>query len=303
MRSRNVVMALSVAATFCAGGAGAAQAATVTCGQTITQNTTLTSDVGPCPGPGIIIGASNVTLDLGGHTVSGRGTSNGIFVIPSGSRIRNGAVVGFSTGVQTLNSDHVIERLRVRGNARGIVAANGTNVRITDNIVSANTLVGISIGGINTSTIDRNVVSANGGPGIQVSAGGNFSTSNNVIRENTIIDNRGDGVLLGLFVVFQTIEDNTIYRNGGNGIRVRVSSGDQCCALIQRNRIVSNGANGILIDANFPLQAPPNNLNNRILANTAVSNRLFDLADMNPGCRGNTWSGNVFRTRNQTCIR
>src|SRR5436309_2045718 len=47
----------------------AAGASTALCGATITVTTTLTEDVGPCPSDGITIGASNVTLNLGGHTV------------------------------------------------------------------------------------------------------------------------------------------------------------------------------------------------------------------------------------------
>ncbi|HEV2810870.1 MAG TPA: hypothetical protein VGV93_10810, partial [Acidimicrobiales bacterium] len=41
------------------------------CGDVITQTTTLTADVGPCPGNGIIIGADNIMLNLNGHTISG----------------------------------------------------------------------------------------------------------------------------------------------------------------------------------------------------------------------------------------
>ena len=42
------------------------------CGDTITQDTTLDSDLLDCPGPAIIVGADGITIDLGGHTVSGQ---------------------------------------------------------------------------------------------------------------------------------------------------------------------------------------------------------------------------------------
>ncbi len=32
----------------------------------ITANVTLDADVGPCTGPGLIVGADNITLNLGG---------------------------------------------------------------------------------------------------------------------------------------------------------------------------------------------------------------------------------------------
>ena len=45
----------------------------VNCGDTITEDTTLDQDLACPPGTGsaIVIGASNITLDLGGHTLSG----------------------------------------------------------------------------------------------------------------------------------------------------------------------------------------------------------------------------------------
>jgi hypothetical protein len=45
----------------------------VTCGDVITTDTTLDSDLLDCPGHGIVIGAPGITLDLNGHTVDGDG--------------------------------------------------------------------------------------------------------------------------------------------------------------------------------------------------------------------------------------
>ena len=41
----------------------------VSCGDVITQDTTLDSDLVNCPGDGVVIGASNITLDLAGLTL------------------------------------------------------------------------------------------------------------------------------------------------------------------------------------------------------------------------------------------
>ena len=46
----------------------------MSCGDTITTDTTLDSDLVDCPTNGIVIGADNVTLDLNGHTIDGDGT-------------------------------------------------------------------------------------------------------------------------------------------------------------------------------------------------------------------------------------
>ena len=54
--------------------ASQASASPVSCGDTITTDTTLDSDLIDCPNNGIIIGADDVTLDLNGHTIDGDGT-------------------------------------------------------------------------------------------------------------------------------------------------------------------------------------------------------------------------------------
>ena len=43
------------------------------CGDTITADTTLDSDLVDCPNNGIVIGADDITLDLNGHRIDGDG--------------------------------------------------------------------------------------------------------------------------------------------------------------------------------------------------------------------------------------
>jgi hypothetical protein len=43
----------------------------VSCGDTITADTTLDTDLVDCPNNGIVIGADDITLDLNGHTIDG----------------------------------------------------------------------------------------------------------------------------------------------------------------------------------------------------------------------------------------
>src|SRR6266540_870803 len=92
-------------------GAAPALATQVSCGQVITQDTKLDNDLLDCPGDGIVIGADNITLDLGGHTVDGLSCTDfqpetcvhqdGID--DSGGydnvRIRNGTITTFENGV------------------------------------------------------------------------------------------------------------------------------------------------------------------------------------------------------------
>src|SRR5436190_4026150 len=67
------ILALAVAGVMAFSGSPA-HAANVSCGDTITTDTTLHHDLVNCPNNGIIIGADNVTLNLNGHTIDGDGT-------------------------------------------------------------------------------------------------------------------------------------------------------------------------------------------------------------------------------------
>jgi hypothetical protein len=79
----------------------------VQCGDVITQDTTLDSDLIGCPGDGIVIGGSDITLDLGGHTVEGNAigvdSDSRLMTIAHNLGVRNGdlgieAVAGVSDG-------------------------------------------------------------------------------------------------------------------------------------------------------------------------------------------------------------
>ncbi|MGC5221196.1 right-handed parallel beta-helix repeat-containing protein [Micromonospora sp. DT81.3] len=83
---------------------GSAQAAepVATCGSTITTDVTLTADLFCPSGDGLILG-SNVTLDLGGHSLIGSGSGVGVqtsFPSEGGNTIRNGTIENWATGVQ-----------------------------------------------------------------------------------------------------------------------------------------------------------------------------------------------------------
>src|SRR3954469_10675609 len=65
-----VIVALALAGAM-ALGSDRALASQVSCGDTITADTTLHRDLVNCPNNGIIIGADNLTLDLNGHTIDG----------------------------------------------------------------------------------------------------------------------------------------------------------------------------------------------------------------------------------------
>jgi parallel beta-helix repeat protein len=67
-------MALAVLGLMVLGGDRALAASQVRCGETITTDTTLHSDLLNCPNHGIVIGADGITLNLNGHLIDGDGT-------------------------------------------------------------------------------------------------------------------------------------------------------------------------------------------------------------------------------------
>ncbi|MDQ6726641.1 MAG: right-handed parallel beta-helix repeat-containing protein, partial [Actinomycetota bacterium] len=143
-------------------------------GSEISADTTLDRDLVRDGGPALVIVADGVTLDLGGHTVSGppdvRGRGPGILLRGvSGATVRNGTVQRFDAGVAVQGGGgNVIEGLVVENNlgsndgdfGDGIVVNNSTGNRIQDNVLRSNgPFSGISLGpGASDNEILRNTV-------------------------------------------------------------------------------------------------------------------------------------------------
>jgi parallel beta-helix repeat protein len=80
----------------------------VGCGDTISEDTLLTFDIGsssePCPGDGLIIAADGITLDCRGHAIHGGGSGGGVIIDSrSGVTIKNCFVTGFMNGFDATN--------------------------------------------------------------------------------------------------------------------------------------------------------------------------------------------------------
>ena len=111
--------ATAVVAAFMTLGVTQALATTVACGQVITQDTHVSNDLLNCPGDGLVIGAPNIKLDLGGHLIDGDGintaTDDGIDNTGgfNNVRIEHGTIQQFSQGVHlTSASRNKVKKLR-----------------------------------------------------------------------------------------------------------------------------------------------------------------------------------------------
>jgi hypothetical protein len=146
--------------------AGQALANHVQCGDVITQNTTLDSDV-VCEGEtygvtAITIAADNVTLDLNGYTVRGAysfedATSNGVATDAprTGLAVVHGTIIGFTRGVALEVSNSVVRNLILDDGSTG-VDVRGDNNTLTRNRSHNGGFAGIIVRG-DGSVLDRNV--------------------------------------------------------------------------------------------------------------------------------------------------
>ena len=248
---------LAVAAVAGAGIAAAVLAAPasahhVQCGDVITRDTTLDSDLVNCPGNGLEIAASGVTLDLGGHVVDGDGQGLDSGIRSHGNEgvvIRNGTVREFAVGVSigqapqrgAFSTTHRVYGLTVIDNHTGISLAGGNDSVVERNVAAGNR-VGIAVHESFRNLVEKNAASRNG-TGIAVTGG-----SDNTVRQNRASYNERHGIELSATFTPQTgnvLERNVAEHNGMDGIFVFTRGSGN---VLERNRTDSNGDDGI--DAN-----------------------------------------------------
>jgi nitrous oxidase accessory protein NosD len=255
----------------------------VSCGDTITTDTTLDSDLIDCPGNGVVIGADNITFDLNGHTIDGTSSSgDGVAnVAHLGATIEGGTIQGFSVGVRLGTCSpatgcpsgdilpsadgNIVRSLTISGNGVAIVLAKAAH-----NVIRKNQLVdnrfGIFVGSdrfvfTQDTLIEKNVISTTVGAAITTDR---TQDEASVIRNRISVPPGSAGIEAGFGSVH--IERNRISggdwgmflgRGGGPVIENRVSN-----ALVDGiyadlwggsefvgNVATNNGDDGIQIDS------------------------------------------------------
>lgn len=240
--------AAAIAATVLGGlavsPASAQGPAPLTCGSVITEDTRLTSDLTGCVEYGLVVGAPGITIDLGGHTISG----TGVFVTRSGVYndghdgviVKNGSIRNFSLGVdayQAIGSTY--ERLTISETLDGISLNDSDGSRVaashlhhnrtglatiyTDhssfvvNVVADNSTDGISDRSSVGNTYSFNLISASGFDGLDL------ESDDTVVERNLFVANGIDGMYAtgsGLRLV-----GNTAIGSDGSGLRNDGSDG------------------------------------------------------------------------------
>ena len=213
----------------------------MTCGSVVTRDVRLRADLS-CPGPGLVIGAPGVRIDLGGHTLSGPGDGvgidgNGGF---DGVTIRNGTISGFLHGIDLVETDHgTIEQVLVTDNGRGINVSRSIGMRVERVVVDHNRFDGVSIAFSEDTVLRRSVVSRNGVSGVN-----ELASLTTVYDRDVVVDNELHGITISQSDG-ATISRTEASGNGGTGIELGFWART---TTVGGSRTSANGADGIRID-------------------------------------------------------
>ena len=186
------------------------------CGQVITEDVTLTSDLNCSNGDGLIVGASGITINMNGYSISsGNGPSSQDPTTNSGngpgSEARTADYDG-SSGILVANADNVaISGLgEISGFSRGVTFLGSSGGALTD-VQLANNDIGAVVANSEGTEISRNTLTNNGIAVVSDSSNGG------VTAFNQIVANLEEGILI-LGSSDNVVAANNMYGNGANGI-------------------------------------------------------------------------------------
>jgi parallel beta-helix repeat protein len=242
-----VAMAVGPAEVAAASAASAGQGgiAQVACGDTITVDTMLHTDLVDCPNNGIVIGADNITLDLNGHTIDGNGVPSdcpsdmmcdlgvdnlaghdGVAIIDG--TIRQFGVAVFATGV----ADNRLRDLTISDNSDiGIILRESVAAVIDKNLFSNTGTNAVVLLDSQNALVSRNSTSGSHGYAILLSA----------VDHSSVRDNRIDGDRHGLGV-FAGSAGNAVERNAVSHTAGAIDIGDGAAGnRVDYNRLTDNG--------------------------------------------------------------
>jgi parallel beta-helix repeat protein len=275
-----LVVTLTVAGAVV--GVSQALAGPVRCGDTITTDTTLDSDLIDCPDNGIIIGADDITLDLNGHTING---DDAPLVDPcpekefcdvgvandghNGVRIKGGNISEFAFGVFLFGARrNGLSDLSTTENVfSGILLVETSRSRVRGSTSFGNagpdSGVGITLFESHNNRIVHNRSFGNAELGIHLDRSNHNYVGNNVVRRNPedgiilqgdrnqIVGNRvvRNSITVTLFSNDAHAVGNVVRRNyvrraphGGISIDSAIER-----TVVKRNHVFRAGAHGILI--------------------------------------------------------
>lgn len=220
------------------------------CGQVITQNVVLTSNLKCADSDGLIVGASDIVIDLNGHTITGPNSDRNIktsskvgISVPNMNNvvIKDGTIEEFQAGILMTGSQNVeVSGIVSKGNQIGLFNTGAGLINIHLSIIMDNQ-IGIAGHSTQQSTIEDNIIFQNALAGITL-----VNSDNSIITVNSITKS-GNGIYIDNQstennINFNNVLLNTIDINNANGLPVNtnVNTYDQ-------NNCMTSNPSGICI--------------------------------------------------------
>lgn len=260
-----VVIALFVLSTLLVLAPARASAQSIGCGSTITKNTTLSANIGPCSGNGLIVGTSGITLNCAGYAINLNGESGVSAGVSITGRtkvtVENCNITGFdnsnghSNAFQlSMSSGDNLTNDTANGNYLGFSLANSSNNKLTKSTANGNAFgFGLFSSGGNTligDTANSNTLQFNSF-GFQL-----YESSNNTLTKNNANINSYDGF--------------SLYGSSRN--------------LLANNTANSNGNQGFDLSQVLPgVTTPRFSTDNIFIGNTANYNKQYGYLDSSTG--------------------
>jgi len=201
------------------------------CGQVITQNVVLTSNLNCAETDGLIVNAGDIVIDLNGHTISGPDidsdtqTSSKVgIMIPNVNNVvvQDGTIEGFQAGVLMTGSQNVeVKGMVIKNNQIGLFSTGASIVNAHLSIIM-NNQIGIAGHSTQQSTFEDNIIFQNALAGITL-----VNSDNSVITLNSITES-GNGLYIDNQsnqnnINFNNVLLNTIDVNNANGLPVNTN--------------------------------------------------------------------------------
>jgi parallel beta-helix repeat protein len=190
------------------------------CGQMVTEDVTLTSDLDCGSGDGLIVGASNVHINLNGYTISSDEESDstdlamdydgnsGILVAGADDVVISGlgSISGFDTAIKFMDSSGgEVTDLTLSDNRVGVLMSGSEGAEISRNTITNNEFAIVSASS-NEATIAFNQIVGNLKQGIVLKG-----SADNVVAANSLYGNGDNGVYVDIQSTGNTIDFDTSY--------------------------------------------------------------------------------------------
>ena len=220
------------------------------CGQVITQNVVLTSNLKCADSDGLIVGASDIVIDLNGNTIFGpdvdsqEKTSSKVgIMVPNSNNvvIQDGTVQGFQAGILMTGSQNVeIKGIASKNNQIGFFSTGATIVNVHLSILM-NNQIGFAGHSTQQLNLENNIIYQNTMAGITL-----VNSDNAVVTLNSITES-GNGLYVDNQsndnnVNFNNVLLNTIDINNANGLPVNTNAN-----TFDQNNCMTSNPSGICI--------------------------------------------------------